>query len=151
MSHIDTPRHTGSSEVPVQASRSVPAEEASFGTLVSQLSEQVPELIRSEMRLAQAEIAQKGKRAGLGIGMFSAAGLLAFFGLTGLLATVTLALALVLPAWAAALTVTVLLFTAAAVSALMGKKQVTQATPPVPERAVQGVKDDIDTLKGKHA
>lgn len=150
MSHIDTTRDTGSSEVPVQASRPVPAAEVSLGTLVSQLTEQVPELIRSEMRLAQAELAQKGKHAGLGIGMFSAAGLLAFFGIAGLLTTFTLALALVLPAWAAALIVTALLFTAAAVSALMGKKQVTQAAPPVPERAVQGVKDDIDTLKGNH-
>lgn len=150
MSHIDTSRHAGGSEVPVQGTRSVPAEEASRGTLVSQLTEQVPELIRSEMRLAQAEIAQKGKRAGIGLGMFSAAGLLAFFGIAGLLTTLTLALALVLPAWAAALIVTVLLFSAAALSALMGKKQVDQASPPVPERAVQGVKDDIDTLKGNH-
>ena len=51
-----------------------------LGFLVHELSQQVPELIRSELRLAQAEMAEKGKRAGLGIGMFSAAGLLAFFG-----------------------------------------------------------------------
>ena len=45
--------------------------------LVNQLTTQVPELIRSEIRLAQAEMAEKGKRAGIGIGMFSGAGLLA--------------------------------------------------------------------------
>ena len=52
-----------------------------LGALVHDLTTQVPELIRSEIRLAQAEVAEKGKRAGIGIGMFSGAGLLAFFGL----------------------------------------------------------------------
>jgi hypothetical protein len=44
-----------------------------LGALAHRLSEQIPELVRSELRLAQAELTQKGKRAGLGIGMFSAA------------------------------------------------------------------------------
>ena len=72
-----------------------PGPDPTLGALVHELTTQVPELIRSEMRLAQAEVAEKGKRAGIGIGMFSAAGLLAFFGLATLLATVVLALALV--------------------------------------------------------
>ena len=63
----------------------VPArtEEPTIGALVHDLTQQLPELIRSEMRLAQAEVTEKGKRAGLGIGMFSVAGLLAFFGVAG--------------------------------------------------------------------
>src|ERR671929_911594 len=89
--------------------------EPSLGTLVSQLSTQVPELIRSELRLAQAEVTEKGKRAGIGIGMFSAAGLLAFFGLAFLLTTVALLLDLVLPGWAAALIVAAVLFAGAGV------------------------------------
>ena len=56
-------------------------DDPTVGALVHDLSQQVPELIRSELRLAQAEMTEKGKRAGLGIGMFSGAGLLAFFGL----------------------------------------------------------------------
>ena len=80
-----------------------------IGALVHRLSEQIPELVRSEMRLAQAELSEKGKKAGLGIGMFSAAGLLAFLGLCVLITTAILALALVLPAWAAALLVAVVL------------------------------------------
>jgi hypothetical protein len=93
-------------------------------------------------------MAEKGKRAGLGIGMFSAAGLLAFFGLAGLLTTAVMALDLVLPTWLAALVVTVVLFAAAGVVALAGRKQVAQATPAAPERAVEGVKEDIATIKG---
>jgi uncharacterized membrane protein YqjE len=120
------------------------------GALVHRLTEQVPELIRSEMRLAQAELAAKGKKAGLGLGMFSAAGLLAFLGLATLVATAVLGLAEVLPAWAAALVVAVVLLAGAGVAALAGKKEIEQATPPQPERAVAGVKEDVATIKGGH-
>ena len=136
---------------PVGAPGPVPArtEEPTLGALVHDLSQQIPDLIRSELRLAQAEVAEKGKRTGLGIGMFSAAGLLAFFGVAGLLTTVILALDLVLPTWLAALLVTLVVLAAAGAVAIAGKKQVEQATPPVPERAVEGVKEDIATIKGQ--
>lgn len=119
--------------------------------LVHQLSEQVPELIRSEMRLAQAELAEKGKRAGVGIGAFSAAGLLAFFGLALLLTTAVLALALALPAWAAALIVAAVVLAAAGAAAFFGKSKVASATPAAPERAIEGLKEDVATVKGGHA
>lgn len=122
--------------------------EPTLGALVHDLSQQIPELVRSEIRLAQAEMTEKGKRAGLGIGMFSAAGLLAFFGIAGLLTTAVLALDLVMATWLAALLVTVAVLVAAGIVALLGKKQVDQATPPLPEHAVEGVKEDIATIKG---
>ena len=131
-------------------STSTPPDDPTLGGLVHQLTTQVPDLIRSEIRLAQAEVAEKGKRAGVGIGMFSVAGLLAFFGLAALITTAILALALVMDAWLAALIVGLLLLAAAAVAGLMGKKKVAAAGPPVPERAVQGVKADIATVKGGH-
>ena len=123
--------------------------EASLGQLVSSVSQQIPELIRSEIRLAQAEMAEKGKRAGLGLGMFGAAGLLALYGLGVLLATIVLLLDLVLPAWAAALIVTVVLFAAAAIAGLQGKNKVSEATPAKPERALGGLKADVATVKGE--
>jgi uncharacterized membrane protein YqjE len=126
-------------------------EDQPLGALVHRLSEQIPELVRSEIRLAQAELTEKGKRAGLGIGMFSAAGLLAFLGLSTLVATAVLLLALVLPAWAAALIVAVLLFIGAGIAALVGKKEVEQATPPAPERALANVREDVATVKGGHS
>jgi uncharacterized membrane protein YqjE len=125
-----------------------PGEEPTLGALVNQLTTQVPELIRSEVRLAQTELAEKGKRAGIGIGMFSVAGLLAFFALATLIATAVLALALVLPAWLAALVVALLLLAAAGVAALVGKKKVASAGPPKPERAIEGLSQDIETIKG---
>jgi uncharacterized membrane protein YqjE len=126
------------------------SDDPTLGALVNQLTTQVPELIRSEMRLAQAEVAEKGKRAGVGIGMFSVAGLLAFFGVAALVTTAILVLALVVDAWLAALIVALVLLLAAAIAAMAGKKKVAEAAPAVPERAVQGVKDDIATVKGGH-
>ncbi len=122
-----------------------------LGAIVNQLTTQVPELIRSEIRLAQAEVTEKGKRVGVGIGMFSGAGLMAFFGFGTLLATIILALSLLMDPWIAALIVTVVLFIIAGVLALLGKNQVQEATPLAPERAVSGVKEDIATVKGQHS
>lgn len=101
-----------------------------LGALVHQLSQQIPELIRSEMRLAQAEVAQKGKRAGVGIGMFSVAGLLGFFALATLVTTAILGLATVLDAWLAALIVAVVLLVGAGIAGLAGKNKVAEAAPP---------------------
>ncbi len=121
-----------------------------LGALVHQLTQQIPDLVRSEIRLAQAEVAEKGKRAGVGIGMFSVAGLLAFFGLAALVTTAVLGLAEVLDPWLAALLVAVALLAVAAVAGLMGRKKVAEAAPAAPERAIEGIKDDIATVKGSH-
>ncbi|CAB4924447.1 unannotated protein [freshwater metagenome] len=125
-------------------------ESQTLGALVHQLSQQIPDLVRSEIRLAQAEVAQKGKRAGVGIGMFSVAGLLAFLGLGTLVATAVLGLANVVDAWLAALIVALVLLAGAAVAGLAGKNKVSEATPAAPEKAIQGIKDDIATVKGDH-
>ena len=122
-----------------------------LGAIVNQLTTQVPELIRSEIRLAQAEVTEKGKRVGIGIGMFSGAGLMALYGFGTLLATIILVLSLLMDPWIAALIVTVVLFIVAGVLALLGKNQVQEATPFAPERAVTGVKEDIATVKGQHS
>ena len=121
-----------------------------LGAVVHRLSEQIPELVRSEIRLAQAELTQKGKRAGLGIGMFSLAGLLVFFAAGVLIATAIIALDLVLPLWAAGLIVAGALLIGALGAALGGRNELEQATPPTPEHAIDGVKQDIATLK-EHA
>jgi uncharacterized membrane protein YqjE len=125
--------------------------EPTLGTLVHDLSTQIPDLVRSELRLAQAEMTEKGKRAGLGLGMFSGAGLLVFLGLATLVATAILALAQALDAWLAALIVAVVLLLGGGLLALLGKNQVAEATPPKPERAVEGIKEDIATVKGQHS
>ena len=134
---------TGASRVDHQPA----PENASTGQLIGQLTEQISRLVRDEARLAQAEVTQKAKRLGVGAGLFGGAGLFAFFGLAVLIATAVLALALVLPAWLAALIVAVVLFAVAGVLALVGKKDVEKGSPPVPTEAISSVKADIATVK----
>ncbi|HET6394719.1 MAG TPA: phage holin family protein [Blastococcus sp.] len=122
-------------------------ENASTGQLISQLTEQISRLVRDEARLAQAEVTQKAKKLGVGAGLFGGAGLVAFFGLAALITAAILALALVLPAWLAALIVAVVLFAIAGVLALVGKKDVQKGSPPVPSEAIASVKTDIATVK----
>ncbi len=126
-------------------------EDPTLGALVHDMTQQMSTLVRDEMRLAQAEMTQKGKAAGLGIGLFGGAGLVALYGLATLIATVILALALAVPAWLSALIVTVVLFAVAGVLALVGKKNVSQATPAKPEQAIAGIKEDIATAKGERS
>jgi uncharacterized membrane protein YqjE len=121
--------------------------EPTLGALVHELAEEIPELVRSEIRLAQAEVAEKGRRVGMGLGMFSAAGMLAFLGLATLVATAVLGLAEAVPAWLSALIVAVVLLVVAALFGLVGKRRVSDGQPLKPERAVAGVQQDIATLR----
>ena len=124
-----------------------PAAEQSTSELVQRASEQISRLVRDEMALARAELTEKGKHAGVGVGLFGGGGVLALYGLGALFVAVGLLLALVMPGWLAALIVAVVLFAVAAVLALMGRKQIKQGVPPVPQQAVASVKADIDEVK----
>ena len=124
-----------------------PASDASTAELVNRLGEQVSTLIRSELRLAQVELQEKGKRAGIGVGLFGGAGLVALFGAGALVACAILALALIMDAWLAALIVGVVLLAVAGILALVGRSQVQRAAPPLPTEAVEGIKQDIQTVK----
>ena len=126
----------------------VPPEAASTPELVTRLSHEVTRLVRDELRLAQLEVTGKAKKAGVGIGMFGAAGVIALYGVGALIATAILALALAVDAWLAALIVAVVLFAAAGIAALMGRRSVRQASPPVPEEAIASTRRDVETVKG---
>jgi uncharacterized membrane protein YqjE len=119
----------------------------STGELVKQLSEQTSTLVKKEMALAQAELKEKGKKAGIGAGLFGVGGLVGFFGTAALVVAAVVALSTAVAAWLAALIVAVVLFAVAGVTALMGKKEIEQATPPAPEATVQSVKKDVETVK----
>ena len=120
-----------------------------IGDLVKQLSEQTSTLVRKELQLAQLEMTEKGKRAGIGAGLFGGAGVVALYGVGALIAAVILLLATAIEPWLSALIVAVVLLAAGGVVALMGKKQIQQAVPPQPEQAIQSTKRDVDTVKGK--
>lgn len=121
--------------------------EQSSAELVQRASEQISRLVRDELALARAELTEKGKHAGVGIGLFGAGGVVALYGVGAAVATVILLLALALPGWAAALIVTAALFATAGVMALIGRGQVRRATPPQPAETVSNVRADVDTVK----
>lgn len=118
-----------------------------IGELVSSLSENFSKLIRDEIRLAKAEMAEKAKHAAVGIGMFVAAGVLAFFATGVLIATAILGIAEALPAWLAALIVGVVLLALAALLAFVGKRTLDKGVPPMPTQAQASIKADVEALK----
>ncbi len=122
-------------------------EDRPVAELVRQFSEQTSHLVRDEIRLARIEMREAGKHAGVGAGLFSGAGLFGFFGFAALVTAAIAALALVLQVWAAALIVAGALFLVAGIAALIGKRQISQADP-MPKRASQNVRRDVDELKG---
>jgi len=131
-------------EQPVNDERERPT-----GELLKQLTDQTTRLVKQEIELAKLELQEKGKKAGVGAGMFGGAGALGLYALGALTATIILALATFLPGWVAALIVTVVYGAIAGVLALRGKAQVKQATPPVPEQAVETTKEDARWVKTK--
>ncbi|OBB59924.1 hypothetical protein A5757_12680 [Mycobacterium sp. 852013-51886_SCH5428379] len=127
---------------------SKPTADASIGELMGQLSAQTSRLVRDELRLAQKEFQESAKHAGIGAGLLSVAGLFAFLGLVTVIAAAVAGLSLVLPVWAAALIVAVVLFIVAGVAALVSKKQVEEITPAAP-RTAETVKADIQEIKDR--
>ena len=122
-------------------------QEHSTGELVKTMTEQVSVLIRDELKLAQLEMASKGKQAALGAGMFGASGIVAVYGVGCLLACVIIAISGVVAAWLAALIVGVALLAVAGGAVLLGRQRLRRAAPPVPEQAVADVKADVEEVR----
>jgi Putative Actinobacterial Holin-X, holin superfamily III len=123
------------------------ARDVSTRDLVQDLSRQTSTLIRQEMRLAQAELTEKGRHAGKGAGMFGGAGLVALYGVGALIAAAILGLATVIEPWIAAAAVGVLLLVVAGILALTGKKELDEMGPPKPEQTIDSVQRDVETVK----
>jgi uncharacterized membrane protein YqjE len=119
----------------------------SMADLMRQLSEQTSTLVRQEMELARAELTEKGKQAGVGIGMFGAAGIVALYAVGGLTAALILVLSKAVDAWLAALIVAAVYGAVAGILALAGRTRVQRGVPPVPERTVETVKADVQATK----
>lgn len=124
-----------------------PASEKPLAELGSDLAHQMTALVHHEIELAKAEMAEKGKRAGVGAGMFGAAGVLAVFGFGCVTACFVAALQFAMDVWLAALVVAVVYLAIAAVLALRGREQINRATPPLPEEAVESAKEDVEWLR----
>ena len=121
----------------------------SIGELVKQLSEQTATLVRQEFYLARAEMEQKGKRAGRGLGLIGVSGVVGLAAVGALTATLIMLLAEWMDGWLAGLIVTVAFAAIAAILAIQGKEKVSEAGPPVPEQTIETVKEDVQWAKSQ--
>ncbi len=116
------------------------ADEPSVGSLVQSAMADVSMLIRSEIELAKAEIGTSAKKAGVSVGLFGAAGVMAAF--AGIFFFITLAEALTalgLPRWVSYAIVTVFLLLLAGIAALVGKRMLKKIEKP--ERTMETLRD----------
>jgi uncharacterized membrane protein YqjE len=122
---------------------------ASVAELVNRLSEQTTRLAHLEVELAKTELMQKGRRAGLGAGMFGGASVFGLFALGALVAAAIIGLGQAVAPWLAALIVAAALGLLAGMIALAGARTVAQAVPPIPEQTVETVREDVEYAKAK--
>lgn len=127
------------------------ADGLSTAQLVSRLADELSRLARNEIQLARMELLRNGKRAGFGAGTVGAAGVMAFYGGACLLAAAIVALAIVMPPWAAALVVGIALLIGAGMAGLIGGKALRRAVPgSVPKETMESVRADVNTVR-EHA
>ena len=119
----------------------------SIGELVKDLAGETSTLVRQEIDLAKAEMTERGKQMGKGAGILGAAALVGLLAAGALTACLIAALDLAMATWLAALIVTVVFGAIAAVLAMTGRKQIQEAAPPVPEQAIDSVKEDVQWAK----
>jgi uncharacterized membrane protein YqjE len=120
-----------------------------IGELLKRFSQEMSTLVRQEVALAKAEVAQKAKDARTGATLLGAAAGAALIAVASLTAFVILLIAVALPAWAAALIVAAATAAAAALLARHGIRKLAEAAPPVPEQTIETVKEDVEWLKSR--
>ena len=119
----------------------------SIGTIVKELMENISSLFRSEIALLKWELKDTAAKLGGGAAPFAGALFVSLCGVAFLFVTIVLVLVrLGIPAWLSALIVTVVLFAAAGVLAMLGKKKFAAAEF-VPKQSVEQIKTDIETIK----
>jgi VIT1/CCC1 family predicted Fe2+/Mn2+ transporter len=121
--------------------------ELTTGELTVRLTEQMSRLAREEAQAAIAEMRAKGRRAGVGAGLFGVAGALALLGGATVLAAVVLLLALVMSAWLSALIVGAAVLLLAMIIALIGRGQLRKVGPPIPEQTAASIAEDAKVIK----
>ena len=133
---------------PQRSTKQERAPKRSLLSLITDLPGLLADLVRGELESLKAELVEKLKHAGIGIGMLAVAGVFAFFATGVFTAAGILGLAEVLPAWASALIVGGALLVITVILALIGVSQVKRGTPPTPDKTITSIKKDVDVIKG---
>ncbi len=141
MTHPDTAEH------PTPGSRFTFGAQPTVGAAaaIKAVAQDTSELVRAEIELAKAELADGVKANGLGAGMMVGAAVMMWLAVQGLLLAIGFALALVMPGWAAALIVTVVLIIIGVVLARLGMNKL--GTPVSVDQAKANVQEDVAWFK----
>jgi hypothetical protein len=121
-------------------------DERSLFTLIGELPDRVSTLVRAEIDQVKAELSYKAKHFGIGAGLIAAAAFVGIFLLGTLITTGILALALVLPAWAAALIVSGVLLLIILI--LVGIAVLNFRRGSEPLESIESLRRDLDMVKG---
>ncbi len=125
----------------------VVAAEKSLPELVQVLSNDVATLVRQEVQLARAELAEAGKSFALSAGLFGATAIFGVAAFVALTVALVAALSVKLPLWEAGVIITAIYVLAGAVTALIGRFVLKKATSSFLGRTVQSVKEDVDAIR----
>ena len=116
--------------------------------LIGDLPGLLVDLLRSELEQLKAEIAEKLKHAGIGLGLLAAGAAFAFFAIGVLTSAAILALALVLPAWASALIIGAVLLVITGILIALGVASLRRGVPPAPTETIKSLKRDVRVIRG---
>lgn len=125
------------------------ARRRSLFTLVGELPALTIDLVRIEIQRYKAELSEKGQRIGLGVALFLAAAIVAFFAAGVLISSAVLALALVLPAWLSALLIGAVLLLLALLLVFIGRGRIQAGT--AKSDLDVDLTRDVDAFKGEGA
>jgi hypothetical protein len=117
----------------------------SVSDLIKGISDDVKLLVRDEIQLAKAELVPAAKNAGIGAGLFGAAGYFAICALSVLYFAAAFALAQVMETWLAFLIVGVALLLIAAVLGLVGFLLVKRVK--APEKTIANANATVAEIK----
>ncbi|HYX86624.1 MAG TPA: phage holin family protein [Gaiellales bacterium] len=119
----------------------------SMGELTKQLSQDVSELVRRELKLAKTEASAKARKVVSGAVMIGAGVVLALVMVGAVVAAAVMALDIALPDWLSAIIVALVAGIGGGLLALAGMRSIRRATPPVPRETIESVKEDVAWTK----
>ena len=131
----------------MSTNRGAELRERPLGEVARDLTRDVTLLVRQEVALAKAEMAQKGRVAAPGLGMIGGAGVVGLMAAGALTAFLIIGGSIFLPEWLSALIVGAVLAAVAYVLVKQGKERVEEAGAPVPEQTIETVKEDVEWAK----
>ena len=116
--------------------------EKQLGEIVADVSSKASLLVKEEIELAKAEVAQKAKRLGTGAGLIAVAGAFMFFFLIFFLHMLAIGFSewFSLKRWVGYAMVCVLLLVFAGLLAFIAMRKFKKGSPPVPTMAIEEAK-----------